>query len=544
MLTGMKPLAWDATMERTGYKAAYPALYARILRGIIDGVDVDFTGDRTTPRYGANIPILPEYEEKVSAVIAADCASGKKAGPFATPPFPNIVVSPIGAVPKKASGKIRVIHHLSYPFKGDSVNASIEEEYLPLSRFADAACAVRDIGRGCMLVKLDVEAAYKQVPVRRADWPLLGFKWQGSYYYERVLPFGLKSSCRIWDWYAAALHYFFEREGVGTVIHYIDDFLFVVKGDAQATHLRDVALSLCVQLGIPMAASKTEGPTACLTFLGIELDTLRMRARLPDERLAALQQLTLDWRSKSSATVKELQSLAGTLQFAASVVRPGRFFLRSIFAMAATMDRHPSATRHKQWALTPAVRADVAWWGEFTPGWNGISLLYEKEWVDAERIEFFTDACKSGYGALFGTEWFEARWSPEQSAAAMRKSRESMPFLELFALVAAALTWGHAWGGKKIRFRTDCEPVMYACNKGSSDDPGMMHLLGQLALHACRHNYDFRAVHIPGVDNVVADILSRDGACAQFRAACPRAALLPTPIAPLLLPPHNPAQRR
>ena len=68
---------------------------------------------------------------------------------------------------------------------------------------------MRKLGRGCFLIKLDVSAAYKQIPVRREDWPLLGFMWRGEYYYERVLPFGLRSSCRLWDLYAAALHFCF-----------------------------------------------------------------------------------------------------------------------------------------------------------------------------------------------------------------------------------------------------------------------------------------------------------------------------------------------
>ena len=157
-------------------------------------------------------------------------------------------------MPKKYSEKIRVIHHLSFPFHGDSVNASIREEYLPLQGFASAADAVRALGPGCQLIKLDVIAAYKQVAVRREDWHLLGFMWKGKFYYERVLPFGLKSSCRLWDLYAEALHQFIKRVcGIEVVIHYIDDFLFVIrtKSDADAALL--AALNLCEDLGVPMA---------------------------------------------------------------------------------------------------------------------------------------------------------------------------------------------------------------------------------------------------------------------------------------------------
>ena len=47
---------------------------------------------------------------------------------------------------------------------------------------------------------------------------------------------------------------------------------------AEALQILDVT---CAQLGVPIAAHKREGPTTCLTFLGIELDTVSFELRLP-----------------------------------------------------------------------------------------------------------------------------------------------------------------------------------------------------------------------------------------------------------------------
>ena len=512
----MRRPAWLAELVKCGYLQSNGADAVELLNGMERGVRIDFVGDRSIRRDGPNLPITDVDVAKVDAVIKADVAAGKKAGPLARPPCPWFVVSPIGAVPKKGSAKIRVIHHLSYPFDGDSVNADVLAVKCELGRFADAARAVVRLGRGCHLVKLDVEAAYKQVSVHPDDWHLLGFKWQGHFYYERVLPFGLKSSCRIWEWYATALHRMFESMGIDCVIHYIDDFLFVIKSRTEADGHLERALDLCRRLGIPMSAAKTEGPCTALIFLGILLDTVAMTASLPAEKLAEIRRLAEVWASKSSATAKELQSLAGTLAFACCVVRPGRFFIRSLFARAAQM-KAAGADRHSAWSLTADVRADIAWWGTFAPAWNGTSLLLEKEWTEAHRIEFFSDACGSGYGAHYGPHWFEARWTAQNRADAMRAEQESMPYFEMYALVTAAMTWGHEWRGKKIMFRSDCMPVVYAVNGGSSPVPQIMHLLRELARSACLHGYDFRCLHIPGEDNTIADLLSRVGDCAAVQ---------------------------
>ncbi|XP_053556171.1 LOW QUALITY PROTEIN: actin, alpha skeletal muscle-like [Bombina bombina] len=48
------------------------------------------------------------------------------AGPFVNKPFADLVISPLGVLPKKESGKYRMIHHLSY-HKGRSLNDAIDK---------------------------------------------------------------------------------------------------------------------------------------------------------------------------------------------------------------------------------------------------------------------------------------------------------------------------------------------------------------------------------------------------------------------------------
>jgi hypothetical protein len=44
-------------------------------------------------------------------------------------------------------------------------------------------------------------------------------------------------------------------------------------------------LEICANIGKAMPQGKTVGPATTLTFLGIELDTEKQEARLPDEKL-------------------------------------------------------------------------------------------------------------------------------------------------------------------------------------------------------------------------------------------------------------------
>ena len=171
-ITSMRKGPWQHMISAggdRGFGALFPEEAAAILHAIEHGASVDFAGEREVARFGENHGSLSSHLAQVRLVIAADVAALKKAGPFALPQPVNgraANVSPLGAVTKRGSTKVRVIHDLSFPRGGDSINAGVADVYLPLSSFGHAARAVRALGPGCLLIKLDVEAAYKQVPVR------------------------------------------------------------------------------------------------------------------------------------------------------------------------------------------------------------------------------------------------------------------------------------------------------------------------------------------------------------------------------------------
>jgi hypothetical protein len=543
-ITQMDADAWRAQLQ---LEPAYPPELARqILDGIINGVSVGFKGDRQRNRDAPNLGSAtkdPRVRALVGEAIAKDVRQGKKSGPHTTPPFPFFSVSPIGAVPKDTDS-VRVIHHLSYPYGADSIsiNAGIEREPLELGRFDDACNAVMKAGRGCFLIKLDVEAAYKQVPVRVEDRALLGLRWEGMYYYELVLPFGLRSSGVRWELFAAALHHFFRFHlGIKLVIHYVDDFLFVVAGSLKkATAAKDGAVALCAHLRVPMSVTKQIGPVTCLPFLGIELDTERMEARLGQKRLDELQQLLLVWGDeKHDCSLKELQSLTGKLNFACGVVRRGRAYLRRLIDMQHKFKSTAGATASSRHHLTHAARADVRWWRDFLVDWNGRGLLFDLEWTTSTTIQLFTDACKEGYGAAYGNRWLRGVWSEEQLQQAMRKEELSIPYLELRALVYAAAAWGRHWEGKRITFRCDCQPVCFAVDNMKSKDSDIQALLRHLDMTAARCGFEFRCEHIKGEHNTVADLLSRPSRFSMqaLRALLPDANAEPDPTPEL--PPLN-----
>ena len=234
---------------------------------------------------------------------------------------------PIGVVPKKEPGKWRTILHLSYP-EGDSVNDFIPKEDFSLSYvMVDTAIAIiKKLGPGSLPSKVDIESAFRLIPVQASDWPLLGMKWHHKFYFDKVLSMGGRSSCFHFNKLPTALEWICQHKClIEYLIHLLDDFLAIESPDAVPTALATIK-QVFKRLGVPLVDHKCVGPTTCLEFLGIILDTLRMEARLSQEKISKLLNMVDHFIGRPKCTKKELLSLIGTFNFAARVVVPGRTF--------------------------------------------------------------------------------------------------------------------------------------------------------------------------------------------------------------------------
>ena len=183
-----------------------------------------------------------------------------------------------------------------------------------------------------------------------------------------------------------------------------------------------------------MAHEKVAGPSTTMTFLGLEIDTVSQQLFLPPEKLSDLQSELKHWANRKKATKRDLLSISGKLSFAAKAVPAGRLFLRRLITLSTSVSK-----LHHNICLNTEARADISWWQEFLPTWNGKSYFIDSSPTDASDLELYTDASGiHGCGAYYRGEWFHYQWKPHQ----LLSKQISIQWQELFAIVAAALTWG------------------------------------------------------------------------------------------------------
>ena len=470
-----------------------------LITGFSDGFHIPCEGDLHRRPVPCNHPSLLLHPSIARDMIRDETRLGRIAGPFPAPPLKDYVVSPLGLIPKKDPGRFRIIHDLSFP-KGASVNSGIPREFCSVSYedFDFFVSLLTTVGQGCFIAKADVESAFRIVPIHPTDYHLLGFTFDGQYYYDMCLPMGCSISCSIFEQFSCALQWILQHKyRVTSMSHILDDFIFLSPSEQVCQHYLQQFFSLAELLYIPVNHKKTVMPSTCVIVHGIEVDTVSMQARLPQDKLEAAVNLVRAYRRCRKVTLRELQSVIGTLAFACKVVIMGRPFLRRLIDLTIGI-----AKPHFHIRLRQEARLDLAAWALFLEHYNGTSLLLNDLWTSSEKLELFTDASGFGYAGLLDGQWFQGLWPPSWMAF-------NIAIKELFPIVLAIRLWPSVLTDRRLLVLSDNEAVVHIINNQTSKDKQLMSLIRTLTVSLMQNNVIIRAKHVPGKTNVIADALSR-----------------------------------
>lgn len=99
------------------YLCDYPnPLLTQTLSNIIQfGANIGFSGSRHLTQLCSNLQSAHKHSDAVQLDISKQLAFGRLLGPFPKPPLPHFRSSPLGAVTRKRSSKVRRIHNLLWP---------------------------------------------------------------------------------------------------------------------------------------------------------------------------------------------------------------------------------------------------------------------------------------------------------------------------------------------------------------------------------------------------------------------------------------------
>ena len=402
--------------------------------------------------------------------------------------------------PKRNSTDLRVILDLSFP-KGESVNSAIPKESLDNASFKlklptplDFAERIREKGQGCLLYKVDLSRAYRQLRSDPLDWPLLGVDWQQEHFVDLAIPFGLRhgaSACQRTSEAASAVS---ASEHDTDTLTYVDDTGGLALPEVALDHYYGLLQTLDM-LGLQTAPDKCQPPATQMLWIGVWYDSVRMLMAIDRERIREALSACEAFLAADKITLHALQKLLGKLFHATKCTVAARAFLSrllDLFRVAGTVQLV---------IITPSARADAYWLLTFLYQFNGLTLIKPSGFQHTASV----DSCLKGAGGWCeGLGYYSVEY-PEY----IQTCDFCISGLECFNLLMAVRLWIQDWSGCRVEIFCDNWATVCSAASGKAQDPLIRSTLRELWWLSALWDVDLTVTHKPGEQMALADMLSR-----------------------------------
>ena len=444
------------------------------------------------------------YPQEVTAYIMKEIRLGAMIGPFVTSPFPHNItgISPMSSRSKKNSTSRRIIVDLSWPPDATGSGAKSVNSLISKDKYMDVAIKLQyptidmickrilQLGPKIMGYRKDMRRAFRQIRHCPTAWSYLSVTWMGALFHDKSTVMGCVSAPYICQKTTGTIRHFMQNIEYD-IFNYIDDFMGIdVIQKIWASY--NTLGNLLRDLGVQEAPEKSVPPTTVIELLGIIFDLIRMIMIIPEEKMTVIQKEIEVMLSRTFVSKKQLQRLAGRLQFAALCVRPGRVFVTRLYDKIGQMDDGQIVKMDQE------TIKDVQWWQKYMHHYNGVLLMWLEQ---LEDTAFGTDASLTGIGGKCQNQYFKHKLIVSKDT--------NIAHLEMLALIIGLKLWIKELTGTRIQALCDNMAVLEVVNRGRAKDKTLQKYLRELTYILATNHAELRIVYIASRDNLIPDILSR-----------------------------------
>ena len=411
------------------------------------------------------------------------------------------IISALGAIPKPDSTELRIIQDFSRPY-GNSVNSYADPGTYNFTSVDNAAKLIRP---GSFMCKIDIRRAYRHAGLHPSQYKFTGMQWhfegdsKPTYMYDTRLPFGASESVGCFHRITQSIVRMMQRRVDCDILCYIDDFLIISNTFDQCLRSKNILITLLTDLGFDINWDKCVGPSQQMTFLGIILDSADMSMSIPPSKLREIRQSALMWCDKQKATKRQIQSIAGKIQWTAKCVKAVRPVLRSLIDLQKGL-RHPS---HRI-RLPAQVKSDIRYFCQWCVHFNGVVII-PADCKPQPDTTVFTDASLDAGAAYCKGDFVFSNWAADAPSIAP----QSIYIKELCAILLAYRRWCHVWSDRTVHIYTDNIGALWAIRKGLTQNNIANNILREILWISAYCNISFEVHYIRSKDNYVADSISR-----------------------------------
>ena len=192
---------------------------------------------------------------------------------------------------------------------------------------------------------------------------------------------GCRSSTYIAQRFSNAITFILFKLGI-YVLNYIDDLASAERAE-NALFAFLTLRKVFYQCGIEKAVKKACVPTTKMSFVGVLFNSETMTIKVTEERLNEIKLLLRTWLDREKASLRDIQSLIGKLNFVAACVKSGRIFISRLIKWLKVLYKEKPGTLH---IIPEFAKKDILWWYRFLPHYNGISMMIYEEWCQPDAF--------------------------------------------------------------------------------------------------------------------------------------------------------------
>ena len=234
-----------------------------------------------------------------------------------------------------------------------------------------------------LLGKVDLQSAYFQLAVQSRDHPLLACVGpDGREYAWTCMPMGLSHAPRLFQQLTACFRDAWRAAGA-TASVYLDDFL--LGGTSSEDYIRTASMVVgdLLDAGWRIREAKCQiPPSACMKFLGIDVDAVQHTLAIPAEKVEYLVRMAAAWSSAERVPLGELETWLGRASFARICCPRIGFFMVHLYRCVPAesrpqgwdSDEPPARHRLRQRtrsrsntttaSLSEQAREELLWWSQ------------------------------------------------------------------------------------------------------------------------------------------------------------------------------------
>lgn len=387
----------------------------------------------------------------------------------------------------KPNNRIRIIFDLN------ELNDFVEYQKFKMTSLKTAYSL---LSPGAFMASIDLRDAYYSVSITKEHRKYLKFRWDNTLYQFNALPNGLACAPRFFTKIMIPV-FAHVRAQAGNCFQYIDDSFII---DQTWQGCKDTVTTLhntLGELGFFVHEEKSVTcPTTEITFLGFRINSINMSVTPTEEKREKMvkvgsQLLQKEWH--------KLRAVAGFVGLANSYSESSQYGGNHIKEIEMDLIKALAVNRGNfeafMW-LHNSSKHNINWW------LSSIGSLAKDLRVRNPDDTMYTDASNQGWGAVMNGKKANGRWTEIQA-------RDHINVLELRA-VMFGLESLYTSERRVIKIMTDnATTVAYINRQGGVKSKECQRQAKRIWLWAEKTQNWIIAAHIPGKQNVIADLCSR-----------------------------------